>query len=145
MPSSNIKINRDIDLTFKKVLDKFKSDMKIKTIQDQKPVEVKIKTRGVIGEVVEVKQSLSVDFTQRTITIDNMTTKTKSTSVFRFCEEGNTTVLSYSEFPSGTKSKVRSLNYLVFELPILNRSTKKKIRLKLEYIKKMVEQGHDNI
>ncbi len=139
MPSVSVKIEENIEKSFDSVLNKFKEDMNIKGAITQEPIEVKVKTRGVMGEMVEVNQTISVDKEYYQIKIENETKKTKAITTFSFEAKGDKTILVYSEFPSGATSKVRSLNYLMFELPLLSRGTKKKMNNKLAYIKNFVE------
>ncbi len=140
MPTGSIIINKDLDKTFNLVLNKFKEDMNIKSLKANEVYKTSFGSTTITGKPLDIKQEFSFNPEEYTIEISNTTAKTKSVSTFKFSDVKGDTNLFYSEFPSGSDS-VRTLNYLMFELPLFNRSTKKKINVKLTNIKALVENS----
>ena len=140
MPKRDIEIFKDIDYCFNKVIDKFKTDLKIKKIEYNKEISTNVSTRAPMGKRADVSQTVNFNKDDYEIVLNSYSGKTQATSTFKFENNNGSTILTYSEYPKGTTSHIRTLNYLIFELPIFSRGSKRRIYNKLENIKAYIEQ-----
>lgn len=111
----------------------------------------KCSPKALLGKTTTVD---SMNFTGKSITVSQVVTIHDNQSHFAFTSENSKdrveshyvleadpegTYLTTYEIGTGVQSKMRTLNYQLFTLPILRGSTKKKLRRRLEGLKTMIE------
>lgn len=94
------------------------------------------KTVTLVQEVISQKQKEEFSYTSEH-------SKDIVTTVYRLESYETGTLLSLEEKGQGSKSKLRTANFTMFSLPILNRRVKKKIARQLEGIKSLIENEED--
>ena len=140
MPKCETIINKNIDFVYERLVNKFMTDMKITNLNDLEEATITIETPGTFNQSVKVQQTLSTDKANYKITLKNSTKKVISNVTYQLERiNADQTKMTYSEFAEGAKSGITTLNFLMFELPILSSGTKKKINVKLARIKQYVE------
>ena len=104
-----------------------------------------VKSKTFAGQEITLTQSFSeVIANQRLVLVsENMKDRVETTYALQSDEEHGT-FLTLTEDGKGVEKKLRSWNYALMALPILNRGSKKRLRRRLESIKYLLESNGDD-
>ncbi|CAM4306533.1 SRPBCC domain-containing protein [Erysipelothrix inopinata] len=107
--------------------------------------ETTAETLNFTGKTMTVSQKITTVDKEKHLVMTSESGKDLVESHYEFeaDEADNGTYLTFYESGEGKKSKLRSMNFSFFSLPILRRSTKKKFRRRLESLKVMIESDDE--
>lgn len=101
--------------------------------------KTEIDSMNFTGKTIRVKQEVIIHDEKAHFAFVSENAKDRVESHYEFEADPEGTYLTTYEVGQGVDSKLRTWNYTLFTLPILNRSTKKKLRARLEGLKIMIE------
>lgn len=138
MIKDTIYINRPVEDVWKFIVEQFAFAFEC-SVDDLQNKKVNTETLNFTGKSTIVNQEITEVKPMEKLIMISENSKDIITSSYCVERDDQGTFLSMSEEGVGKKSKLRSLNFSVFTLPILRRGSKKKIRRKLETMKQMLE------
>ncbi|CAM3638355.1 hypothetical protein ERUR111494_04490 [Erysipelothrix urinaevulpis] len=138
MIKDTIYINRPVEEVWTFIVEQFALAFDC-NIDDLEHQQVIADTINFTGKTTTVHQEITELKSMEKLVMKSENSKDIITSSYHVERDDEGTFLSVSEEGVGKDSKLRSLNFSVFTLPILRRGSKKKIRRKLETMKQMLE------
>lgn len=105
-----------------------------------------VKTQTFTGKQTTLKQSISEVIANEKLVLvsENAKDRVETSYSLQSDEQEKGTFLTLTEDGKGVEKKLRSWNYALMALPLLNRGSKKRLRRRLESIKYLLESNGDD-